>query len=330
MFKDYIEFAKGYEECQKHGPIHRVPATELHATVKPWPFRGWAIDVIGQIHPPSAKNHKYIIVAIDYFTKWVEAIPVKEVDQKEVINFIEDHTIFRFGIPQTINTDQGTIFTGRKVVQYAQSRGIKMITSTPYYAQANGQVEAANKVIIALIKKYISGKPQNWHETLLQVLWAYKNSPKNATQTTPYKLVYGHEAVLPIDINLQSVQVQRQNELPVEDYWNLMYDELIRLDDERMIAMQNVIHQKEKIARVYKKKVKSKQFSSGDLVLKVILPMDQKSRDQGKWTYSWEGPFIIERLYSNNAYLIKEINSRNASKVINGKYLKKFHESSMY
>ncbi|XP_020215403.1 uncharacterized protein LOC109799267 [Cajanus cajan] len=156
------------------------------------------------------------------------------------------------------------------------------------------------------------------------------NSPRNATQTMPYKLVYGHEAVLPIDINLQSVQVQRQNELPVEDYWNLIYDELIRLDDERMIAMQNVIHQKEKIARVYNKKVKSKQFSSGDLVLKVILPIDQKSRDRGKWTYNREEPFIIERLYSNNAYLIKEINSRNASKVINGKYLKKFHESSMY
>ncbi|XP_020238928.1 uncharacterized protein LOC109817973 [Cajanus cajan] len=158
MFKDCIEFAKGCEECQKHGPIHRVSATELHAIIKPWPFRGWTIDVIGQIHPPSAKNHKYIIVAIDYFTKWVEAIPAKEVDQKEEINFIEDHIIFRFGGPQTITTDQGTVFTGRKVVQYAQSRGIIMITSTPYYAKANGQVEAANKVIIALIKKHILGK----------------------------------------------------------------------------------------------------------------------------------------------------------------------------
>nr|KYP42029.1 hypothetical protein KK1_036592 [Cajanus cajan] len=94
--------------------------------------------------------------------------------------------------------------------------------------------------------------------------------------------------------------------------------------------MKNVIHQKEKIARVYNKKVSTKQFLSGDLVLKVILPMNQKSRDRGKWTYNWEGSFIIERLYSNNEYLIKEINSRNTSKVINGKYLKKFHESSMY
>nr|KYP42603.1 Integrase catalytic domain-containing protein KIAA1305 family [Cajanus cajan] len=78
MIKDCIEFSKSCEECQKHGLIQRVLASELHFIVKPWPFRGWAIDIIGQIHPPSSKNHRYIIVVIDYFTKWVEAIPVEK------------------------------------------------------------------------------------------------------------------------------------------------------------------------------------------------------------------------------------------------------------
>nr|KYP55932.1 Transposon Ty3-I Gag-Pol polyprotein [Cajanus cajan] len=231
MIKDCIEFAKSCEECQKHGPIQKAPASELHSIIKLWPFRGWAMDLIGQIHPPSSKNHKYILVAIDYFTKWVEAIPLKENEQKDIIDFIEDHIITRFGIPQTITTDQGTVFTGRNVARYAESRGIKLITSTPYYAQANGQVEAANKVVIGLIKKHISNKPRSWNETLVQVLWAYRNSPRDATKTTPYKLVYGHEAILPIDINLQSIHIQKQNELPVEDYWNLMYDELISLEE---------------------------------------------------------------------------------------------------
>nr|KYP67047.1 Pol polyprotein [Cajanus cajan] len=86
------------------------------------------MDLIGQIHPPSSKNHKYILVAIDYFTKWVEAIPLKDVEQNDIINFIEDHIITRFGIPQTITTDQGTVFTGRKVAQYTESRGIRLIT----------------------------------------------------------------------------------------------------------------------------------------------------------------------------------------------------------
>ena len=68
MVKDCFEFAKSYEECQKHGYIQHVPATDLHLTMKPWPFRGWALDLIGQIHPPSSKGHKYILMAIHYFT----------------------------------------------------------------------------------------------------------------------------------------------------------------------------------------------------------------------------------------------------------------------
>nr|KYP72165.1 Transposon Ty3-G Gag-Pol polyprotein [Cajanus cajan] len=226
---------------------------------------------------------------------------------------------------QTITTDQGTIFTGRKVTRYAESRGIKLITSTPYYAQANGQVEAANKLIIGLIKSHISGKPRSWHETLVQILWAHRNSPRDATKTTPYKLVYGHDAILPLDINSQSIHVQKQNDLPIEDYWNLMYDELIFLDEERLIALQSLVQQKERVEKSYNKKVKAQRFRVGDLVLKVILPMDQKSRYLGKWSYNWEGPFIVEQVYSTNAYVIRELNS-NASKVINGKYLKCFHK----
>nr|KYP75515.1 hypothetical protein KK1_008254 [Cajanus cajan] len=104
-----------------------------------------------------------------------------------------------------------------------------------------------------------------------------------------------------------------------------MYDELISLDEERLIAVQNLVQQKEKVERAYNKRVKIQRFRVGDLVLKVILPIDQKSRYLGKWSYNWDGPFIVEEVYSNNAYVIRELNS-NASKVINGKYLKCFHK----
>ena len=134
--------------------------------MKPWRFQGWALDLIEQIHPPSSKGHKYILVAVDYFIRWVEAILLKAVTQTEIIDFIEENIIHRFGIPQTLTTDQGTMFTGRRVLEYASSQQIKMITSTPYYAQANGQVEAVNKSIIALIKKNVSQRPRNWHNLL--------------------------------------------------------------------------------------------------------------------------------------------------------------------
>jgi len=72
MLKDCIDFAKGCQECQKYVVIQRVPASELHSIVKPWPFRGWALDVIGEIKPKSSKGHRYILVGINYFTKLVE------------------------------------------------------------------------------------------------------------------------------------------------------------------------------------------------------------------------------------------------------------------
>nr|KYP69038.1 hypothetical protein KK1_022688 [Cajanus cajan] len=181
-----------------------------------------------------------------------------------------------------------------------------------------------------MIKKHISSKPRNWHETLVQVLWAYRNLPRDATKTTPYKLVYGHEAILPIDINLQSDHIQKQNDLPIEDYWNLMYDELISLEEERLLALQNMVQQKERIEKTYNKRVKMRSFRVGDLVLKVILPMDQKSRHLSKWSYNWEGPFKIEQVYSKKAYIIKEINSNATSRVINGKYLKYFYQRSEF
>ncbi|XP_016199503.1 uncharacterized protein LOC107640499 [Arachis ipaensis] len=204
--RDCINYVRSCEECQKHESLQHIPASELHVIIKPWPFRGWALDLIGQIHPPSSKDHKFILVGVDYFSKWVEAIPLREVTHNEIIDFIEDHIVHRFEIPQSITTDQGTMFIGKKVMEYAKSRDIKMLSSTPYYAQANGQVEAANKILIALIKKHIGRQPKNWHQTLSQVLWAYRNSLRGSTGTAPYKLVYGHDAVLPIDINLQSVR----------------------------------------------------------------------------------------------------------------------------
>ncbi|XP_057745272.1 uncharacterized protein LOC130963141 [Arachis stenosperma] len=115
-----------------------------------------------------------------------------------------------------------------------------MVTSTPYYAQANGQangqVEAANKILISLIKKHIGSKPRTWHETLSQILWAYRNSQRGSTGTSPYKLVYGHDAVLPLEINLNTLRVSKQNDLLVDDYWNAMFDELNELDLEQILA----------------------------------------------------------------------------------------------
>lgn len=99
--------------------------------------------------------------------------------------------------------------------RYSESRNIELVTSTPYHAQANGQVEASNKILIDLISKHTKQKPRNWNETLSQLVWAYTNSPKGATKTTLYRLVYGEDVVLPIEVNVQSLRVQRQIDFPL-------------------------------------------------------------------------------------------------------------------
>ncbi|KAI5313266.1 hypothetical protein L3X38_042440 [Prunus dulcis] len=99
MMKDCIDYYKGCEACQRHGLIQQAPSIPMNPVDKPRPFRGWAMDLIGKIYPASSKKHCFIIVATNYFTKCVEAKPVKSTTSQEIITFIEEQIIQRFGIP---------------------------------------------------------------------------------------------------------------------------------------------------------------------------------------------------------------------------------------
>jgi transposase InsO family protein len=96
-----------------------------------------------------------VLLATDYFTKWVEAIPLKKVTLQNMVEFVKEHIIYKFGIPLTITTDQGTQFTSSEFKDFAESMGIKLLNSYPYYAQANGQAESSNKIMIKIIQKKI-------------------------------------------------------------------------------------------------------------------------------------------------------------------------------
>ena len=139
-----------------------------------------------------------MLVAMDYFTKWIEGVPSKNMTHKEVIEFITEHIIHRFGIPQTLTTDQRTSFVSKEVREFAKLYKIKLLNSSPYYAQANGQAESSNKTLIKLIKKNIEENPKRWHEVLSEALWAHRISRQDATKVTPFELVYDQEPVLPM------------------------------------------------------------------------------------------------------------------------------------
>jgi hypothetical protein len=154
MLEDCFKYNKGCQACQRFGKIQMVPVSVMNPIIKPWPFRGWGMDTIGKINPPSSKGHQF------------------NLPSKDVINFVKEHVIHRFGIPQTITTDGGSVFILEKFKKFTTDTGIKLIRSSPYYAQVNGQAEASNQSLIKLIKRKIDGHPRRWHEVLSEALWA--------------------------------------------------------------------------------------------------------------------------------------------------------------
>jgi hypothetical protein len=228
-----------------------------------------------------------VLVTTDYFTKWTEVVPLKNIMHKEVIHFISEHIIHRFSIPQTLTTDQCSSFMSHQVREFAESFKIKILNSSPYYAQANGQAESSNKTLIKLIKKKIEENPKRWHEVLSEALWARRISKYSATKVTPFELVYGQEAILPVEVNLNALRIARQNELSVVDH-NLMLDRLDEVSDERVKDLGEIEGDKLRVARAYNKKVKEKLFQVGDLVWKTILTIGSRTNKFGKWSPNWK------------------------------------------
>jgi hypothetical protein len=173
--------------------------------IKPSLFHDWTLEFVGRIHPSSSYGHRFMLVATDYFTKWTEAVSLKNMMHQEVIHFILEHIIHRFDIPQTLTTDQGSSFMSHQVREFAESLKFKLLSSSPYYAQANGQAKSSNKTIIKLINNKIKENPKRWHEVLSEALWAHRISKHNATKVTPFKLVYGQEAILLVEVNLNAL-----------------------------------------------------------------------------------------------------------------------------
>jgi cell wall assembly regulator SMI1 len=163
---------------------------------------------------------------------------------------------------------------------------IKLLNSSPYYAQANGQAEASNKVLIKIIKKRIKVNPRRWHEKLSEALWAHRTSRHGATKVTHFELVYGQEAVLPAEVSLQNLRIIGQDYLSVKEYTKLMMDKVDEALESWLKALEEIEKGKVKIAKPYNRCVVEKSFQVGDLVWKIILPLGTQNGKFGKWSPS--------------------------------------------
>ena len=151
---------------------------------------------------------KFIIVAVDYFTKWAEAEPLATITEQKVRNFVWRSIVCKFGIPRALVSDNGKQFNNPKFRDFCVELGIRNYYSSPAHPQSNGQAEVTIITLKAALKTKLEGLKGKWVEYLPEVLWAYRTTRKLATQETPFALAFGTEAVAPVEIGLKSLRIE--------------------------------------------------------------------------------------------------------------------------
>ena len=282
----------------------------------------WGIDVIGLINPKASNGHCFILVAIDYFTKWVEAISLSSVTQKAFVRFLRSNILCRYGLPERIITDNAPNLNGAEIKKFCEQFKIKHHNSAPYRPQMNGAVEASNKNVKKIIAK-MTITYKDWHEMLPYALHGYRTTVRTSTGATPYSLVYGMEAVTPIEVEIPSLRVLIESTLEEDEWVKTRSEQLSMIEEKRLVAMCHGQLYQRRMARAFNKKLRLREFEPGDLVLKKILPNQEDNR--GKWAPAYEGPYIVKQAFSGGALILTDVEGNELAKPINADAVKKYY-----
>eukprot|EP00253_Pinus_taeda_P010488 PITA_10488 len=161
LFKDTHQYVRKCRSCQVSSGRQRKPAFPLQPDNIDQPFEQWGLDIIREITPQSSKQHKYILTATDYFTKWVVVIPLKTTNSEVIIEFIDEFIITRIGVPNALVFYNASYFFGNAMFEFSIKRGFKLKYSANYYPQGNGLVESTNKNLLKIIKRTIEQNHKN-------------------------------------------------------------------------------------------------------------------------------------------------------------------------
>jgi len=280
--QDYIKKCK---PCQKHGNLIHQKQEQLHSILSPWPFAKWGMDILGPFSPGKGQV-KFLIIAVDYFTKWIEAKPLTTIIAQQVQQFVWKDIIFWYGVPYTNIIDNGRQFIDKELAKFYTCLGIKQKTSTVEHPQTNGQAEVANKVILMELRKRLDNA---------------KGTPQSAINEFPFSLVYGADAMIPVEIGKPSLRWELYE--PTHNHQN-MATHLDLLPELREKAQICNLAAKQRVVTKYNANLYPRLFIKGDLVWRMANSTRKKD---GKFSANWDGPYRIREDAGGGAYHLEHL-----------------------
>ncbi|GJZ91538.1 reverse transcriptase domain-containing protein [Tanacetum coccineum] len=299
MHKDARNIIRKCDDCQTHRPVPRNPQQKLTSITSSWPFYKWGIDISGPF-PEAQGKVKFLIVAIDYFTKWIEAKPVATITESQVKKFVWDNIVCRFGLPGEIISDNGKQFRDNPFKDWCEKLNIKQRFTSVKHPQTNGQVERANRSLGEGIKARLREDNRNWVEEVPHVLWAHHTMIKTSNGDTLFSLTYGTEAVIPVEIGMPSLRCAKVNQAENDEGLLLNLD---ILEERREKAAVREARNKAKMEKYYNAKVRNTSFRPGDFVYRNNKASHAK--EGGKLGPKWEGPYEVVEALGKGAYKLR-------------------------
>ena len=267
------------------------------------PLERIAMDIVGPL-PVTERGNRYILVVGDYFTRWKEAYPMKDMEAQTVACILVNEFICRLGVPDTIHTDQGRNFESKLIKELCQMLGIKKTRTTPYHPQSDGMVERFNRTLLNMLSIVVGEDEMSWDLQLPLLLLAYRTSVHDTTGTSPFELMYGREVRLPEDIMFAlpaTVETARA------DYKGILKR---RLQHAYQLVRKHTRGQQEHQKFNYDRSIRGQPFQVGDLVL-LHCPHVPRGRSP-KLHRPWQGPFKVMAVLGPATYRI--VNCARAKK----------------